>query len=166
MRSGIDLGEAQGNVRLSGNDLYTFHDLHTDDRRRIHLVVQVGSICLICNYLSTDPMVEQWGGYQPLTYEIPLDGYDGLVDLQALARRTARAVIHYLQVQLAHVALDGTFLKSFPLGKFSPHTLESSRASSSRRGLLWQMAACPQCTLNILHQHTSNMSNLSPQAPV
>lgn len=32
-----------------------------------------------------------------MTYEIPLDGYDGRVSLQTLARRVSRACVHYLQ---------------------------------------------------------------------
>jgi len=34
-----------------------------------------------------------------MTYEIPLDGYDGRVSLQTLARRVSRACVHYLQVR-------------------------------------------------------------------
>lgn len=45
--SGIGLDEAQAHVRLSGNDAYTFHDLHSDGRRRIHLKIKV---CLILNF--------------------------------------------------------------------------------------------------------------------
>ena len=33
-----------------------------------------------------------------MTYEIPLDGYDGRINLQTLARRVSRACVHYLQV--------------------------------------------------------------------
>jgi hypothetical protein len=33
-----------------------------------------------------------------MTYEIPVDGYEGRVQLQTLARRIARAVVHFLQV--------------------------------------------------------------------
>lgn len=34
-----------------------------------------------------------------MTYEIPVDGYEGRVQLQTLARRIARAVVHFLQVR-------------------------------------------------------------------
>lgn len=33
-----------------------------------------------------------------MTYEIPVDGYDGRVSLQTVARRIARACVHFLQV--------------------------------------------------------------------
>ncbi len=33
-----------------------------------------------------------------MTYEIPVDGYEGRVQLQTLARRIARACVHFLQV--------------------------------------------------------------------
>lgn len=80
--AGINLGDAQSTrTRLSGNDAYTLHDLHADWRRRIYLKVR-------------------WAGYAPLTYEVPLDVYDGRVSMQALSRRVARACVHYLQVSL------------------------------------------------------------------
>lgn len=43
LMGGIGLDEAQGHVRLSNNDAYTYHDLHAD-RRRVLLRVKV---CLI-----------------------------------------------------------------------------------------------------------------------
>ncbi len=33
-----------------------------------------------------------------MTYEIPVDGYEGRVSLQTVARRIARACVHFLQV--------------------------------------------------------------------
>lgn len=33
-----------------------------------------------------------------MTYELPADTYDGRVELQTLARRIARACVHFLQV--------------------------------------------------------------------
>lgn len=45
-RSGISLGEAMANVRLSGNDDYTFHDLNVDPRGRIILKIRVRHISL------------------------------------------------------------------------------------------------------------------------
>lgn len=40
--SGIGLDEAQSrSIRLSGNDAYSFHDLHADSRSRIYLRVKV-----------------------------------------------------------------------------------------------------------------------------
>jgi len=85
--AGITLGEAQSNVRLSGNDSYTFHDLNVDPRGRLFMRVT-------------------WPGYTPLTYEIPVDGYGGRVDLQTLARRVARAVVHFLQANVVPIHWD------------------------------------------------------------
>ncbi|KAF9246899.1 hypothetical protein BU15DRAFT_84498 [Melanogaster broomeanus] len=79
-RTGITLGEAQANVRLSGWDSYTFSDLNVNSRGKIYVNVR-------------------WPGYPPLNYEIPVDGYSGYVDIQSLARRVGRAVAHYLQVR-------------------------------------------------------------------
>ncbi|KAJ6510188.1 hypothetical protein C8R47DRAFT_1208224 [Mycena vitilis] len=85
LMAGINLGDAQSTrTRLSGNDAYTIQDLHADYRRRIHLRVR-------------------WAGYAPLTYEVPLDVYDGRVSMQALSRRVARACVHYLQMNLVPV---------------------------------------------------------------
>ncbi|KAJ6627478.1 hypothetical protein B0H10DRAFT_1779733, partial [Mycena sp. CBHHK59/15] len=83
--AGITLGDAQSHhLRLSGNDAYSIHDLHVDWRRRIYLRVR-------------------WAGYGSLTYEVPLDVYDGRVNMQALARRVARACVHYLQTNMVPV---------------------------------------------------------------
>ncbi|KAH7931374.1 hypothetical protein BV22DRAFT_1053341 [Leucogyrophana mollusca] len=86
-RSGVTLSEAQANVRLSGYDSYTYHDLNVDARGKIYLRIR-------------------WPGYSPLNYEIPIDGYDGRVDLQALARRVGRAVAHYLQANVVPIPWD------------------------------------------------------------
>ncbi|EIW82480.1 hypothetical protein CONPUDRAFT_103697 [Coniophora puteana RWD-64-598 SS2] len=91
--SGITLGEAQANVRLSGWDSYTLHDLHVDGRGRIYMKVN-------------------WPGYPPLNYDIPVDGYDGYVDLQSLARRVGRAVAHYLQANRIPIPWDRIELQS------------------------------------------------------
>ena len=42
----------------------------------------------------------QWTGYNSMTYELPADCYDGRVELQTLARRIARACVHFLQVSM------------------------------------------------------------------
>jgi len=91
--SGITLGEAQANVRLSGWDSYTLRDLNVDGRGRIYMKVN-------------------WPGYAPLNYDIPVDGYDGYVDLQSLARRVGRAVAHYLQANRIPVPWDRIELQS------------------------------------------------------
>ena len=41
--AGIGLDEAQSHIRLSGNDAFSFHDLHADSRRRIYLRIKVGA---------------------------------------------------------------------------------------------------------------------------
>lgn len=86
-RSGITLGEAQANVRLAGYDSYTFNDLGVDHRGKIYVKVS-------------------WPGYSALNYEIPVDGYGGLVDLQSLTRRIGRAVSHYLQANIIPIPWD------------------------------------------------------------
>ena len=35
-----------------------------------------------------------------MTYELPADSYDGRVELQTLARRIARACVHFIQVRI------------------------------------------------------------------
>ncbi|KAG2013365.1 hypothetical protein CC2G_010286 [Coprinopsis cinerea AmutBmut pab1-1] len=87
---GIGLDEAQSHVRLSNNDAYSYHDLHAD-RRRILLRVK-------------------WSGYNSMTYEIPLDGYDRRVDLETLARRVSRACVHYLQANVIPILWDRVVL--------------------------------------------------------
>lgn len=100
-RSGLTIGDAQANVRLSGNDAYTFRDLNADMRGRIAMKIRVGltgsRIFPWLIYFSF-----KWSGYPSLTYDIPLDGYGDRVNLQTLARRTARAVVHFLQVISKH----------------------------------------------------------------
>jgi hypothetical protein len=85
--AGVSLAEAQGHVRLSSNDAYSLHDLHADRRGTIHLRVK-------------------WVGYSHLTYEIPLDTYDGRISLQTLARRVSRACVHYLQANIIPIPWD------------------------------------------------------------
>ena len=49
--AGVGLDEAQSHIRLSGNDAYSFHDLHADSRRRIYLRIKVcdkDSLCYRC----------------------------------------------------------------------------------------------------------------------
>ena len=48
----------------------------------------------------------QWSGYPSLTYDVPLDTYDGHISLQTLARRVARACVHYLQSNIIPVPFD------------------------------------------------------------
>lgn len=90
-RGGITLGEAMSNVRLSGNDSYSYHDLGVDHRGRIILKVR-------------------WTGYTSMTYEIPVDGYEGRVQLQTVARRIARACVHFLQSNMIPISWDRVIL--------------------------------------------------------
>lgn len=90
-RSGISLGEAMSSVRLSGNDSYTFHDLNVDSRGRIILKIR-------------------WSGYNSMTYEIPVDGYEGRVQLTTLGRRIARACVHFLQANMIPISWDRVIL--------------------------------------------------------
>lgn len=90
LMGGIGLDEAQGHVRLSNNDGYTYHDLHAD-RRRVLLRVK-------------------WSGYNSMTYEIPLDGWDRRVSLETLARRVSRACVHYLQANVIPILWDRVVL--------------------------------------------------------
>ncbi|KAI0080694.1 hypothetical protein K474DRAFT_156081 [Panus rudis PR-1116 ss-1] len=89
-RSGITLGEAMSNVRLSGNDQYSYHDFRVD-RGRIYLKIK-------------------WTGYTSMTYEIPVDGYEGRVQLQTVARRIARACVHFLQANMIPISWDRVIL--------------------------------------------------------
>ncbi|KAJ2912203.1 hypothetical protein MD484_g8211, partial [Candolleomyces efflorescens] len=91
LMGGIGLDEAQARVRLSNNDSYSFHDLHSDHHRRILLKVK-------------------WAGYNSLTYEIPLDGWDRRVNLETLARRVSRACVHYLQANVIPILWDRVVL--------------------------------------------------------
>lgn len=67
-----------------------------------------------------------------MTYEIPVDGYEGRVQLQTVARRIARAVVHFLQVSACsalsswHPSLTSP-VPSYPrLTWFRSHGTESS----------------------------------------
>ncbi|KAF8211498.1 hypothetical protein K438DRAFT_1568193 [Mycena galopus ATCC 62051] len=105
LMAGINLSDAQSTrTRLSGNDDYTLQDLHADYRRRIHLRVR-------------------WAGYSPLTYEIPLDVYDGRVSMQSLSRRVARACVHYLQMNMVpvmHSRVELHHLEELSYGTWQP----------------------------------------------
>jgi hypothetical protein len=43
LRTGITLGEAHSDIRLSSNDVYTFRDVHADHRGRISIRIRVSS---------------------------------------------------------------------------------------------------------------------------
>ncbi|GBE79382.1 hypothetical protein SCP_0205800 [Sparassis crispa] len=89
--SGVTLGEAMANVMLSGNNSLTHYDLNADHRGKIILRLR-------------------WTGYGSMTYELPVDDYDGYVELQTLARRIARACVHYLQANMIPIPWDQVIL--------------------------------------------------------
>ena len=99
--AGITLAEAQSHIRLSNNDHYTMRDLNADGRDSVLLTVRV-CISPLYPYPHWLINLNQWTGYAPMSYEIPLDSYHGRLSLQTLARRVARACVHYLQVCLVH----------------------------------------------------------------
>ncbi|EPT02821.1 hypothetical protein FOMPIDRAFT_1029130 [Fomitopsis schrenkii] len=98
-RSGITLGEAMSSVMLSGNDSYSHYDFNTDHRGKIVLKIR-------------------WTGYTSMTYELPVDNYDGRVELQTLARRIARACVHFIQIPPGQY----TILAAFILTRTCPST--------------------------------------------
>jgi len=78
-RSGITLNEALSSERLSQSRPYMLHDIAPDMYRKITLKVR-------------------WSGYRSNIYDIPLStDPSGYVNLQSLARRTARAIVHFMQ---------------------------------------------------------------------
>jgi len=78
-RSGITVNEALHRERLSQSQGYLMHDIAPDMSNRITLKVR-------------------WSGYHSNTYEIPLSAdYNGYVNTSSLARRTARAIVHFMQ---------------------------------------------------------------------
>jgi len=76
---GISVAEALERVRLSQGNSYLMHDIAPDMYGKISLKVR-------------------WSGYRSNTYNMPLSAdYHGYVDLQSLARRTSRAIVHFMQ---------------------------------------------------------------------
>lgn len=56
-------------------------------------------------------VVVQLPGYSPLTFEIPVNGHGGLVDLHSLARRIGRGVRHYLCANAVPVHPDQIWIE-------------------------------------------------------
>ncbi|KAJ8456714.1 hypothetical protein ONZ51_g4010 [Trametes cubensis] len=108
-RSGITLGEAMSDAHLTNNYDYSVYDLNADGRGRIILKVK-------------------WTGYNSMTYEIPVDTYDGRVELQTIARRIARACVHFLQTNVIPVSWDRVVL--YHLEELSPGTWQPVLSSS------------------------------------
>ncbi|KAH9049265.1 hypothetical protein EDB83DRAFT_2226844, partial [Lactarius deliciosus] len=111
-RQGISLSEATDSARLSRSVSYSLHDLAPDARGRITLKVR-------------------WAGFRSLTYEIPVSAeYDGYVNLQSLARRIARAIVHFMTVILTAKLSRHVSLPAVPhtvLAGFALHDLHSGR---------------------------------------
>ncbi|PIL36862.1 hypothetical protein GSI_00552 [Ganoderma sinense ZZ0214-1] len=108
-RSGITLGEAMSDAHLSQNHEYSLYDLNADARGRIILKIR-------------------WTGYNSMTYELPADCYDGRVELQTLARRIARACVHFLQANMIPVSWDRVIL--YHLEEISPGTWQPVLSTS------------------------------------
>ncbi|KAI9448568.1 hypothetical protein H4582DRAFT_2107817 [Lactarius indigo] len=89
-RQGISLSEATDSARLSRSVSYSLHDLAPDARGRITLKVRA---------------------FRSLTYEIPVSAeYDGHVNLQSLARRIARAIVHFMTSNAIALSWDRVVL--------------------------------------------------------
>lgn len=77
--SGISVSEALDRARLSQGSAYLMHDVSMDMTGKISIRIR-------------------WSGYRSNTYSIPLGtDYHGYVDLQSLARRTSRAIVHFME---------------------------------------------------------------------
>ncbi|KAI0921435.1 hypothetical protein AcW1_004587 [Taiwanofungus camphoratus] len=104
LRTGVTLGEAMSNVHLSGNESFSFYDLNADHRGKIVLKIR-------------------WTGYTSMTYELPVDDYDGRVELQTLARRVARACVHFIQANMIPISWDRVILyhlEEISIGTWQP----------------------------------------------
>jgi hypothetical protein len=76
--SGISVNDALDRVRLSQGNGYLVHDISMGGSK-IDLKIR-------------------WSGYRSNVYSIPLSSdYRGCVDIQSLARRTARAIVHFME---------------------------------------------------------------------
>lgn len=80
-----------------------------------------------------------------MTYEIPVDGYEGRVQLQTLARRIARACVHFLQVCACLLREADMLLtrRSPSTGEHDPHFVGQGVFVSPRGDLHWRLAASP-----------------------
>lgn len=89
-----------------------------------------------------------------MTYEIPVDGYEGRVQLQTVARRIARACVHFLQVSTCPALLPSSnsslvhVFDSLVAGKHDPHLMGPCHAIPFGGELTWRVAACSLHELN------------------
>lgn len=114
-----------------------------------------------------------------MTYELPVDTYDGRVELQTVARRIARACCHFLQVSMRprllaasspRVSENTSLTLSFRADEHDPRLLGSCDPLPPRGAVPGNVAACalvelsdsalplslPYCTYVILsHLSTS-----------
>jgi len=92
-RSGVSLTEALDNIRISGDKTYSPRSLNADSRGNLYMRII-------------------WTGYPTLTYEVPIDGYDGRISLQTLMRRVARGCLHFVQSRGIPIHPDRIILHS------------------------------------------------------
>jgi len=92
-RSGVSLNEALDNIRISGDKTYSPRALNADSRGNLYMRII-------------------WTGYPTLTYEVPIDGYDGRISLQTLMRRVARGCLHFVQSRGIPIHPDRIILHS------------------------------------------------------
>jgi len=92
-RSGVSLNEALDNIRISGDKTYSPRSLNADSRGNLYMRIV-------------------WTGYPTLTYEVPIDGYDGRISLQTLMRRVARGCLHFVESRGIPIHPDRIILHS------------------------------------------------------
>jgi len=92
-RSGVSLTEALDNIRISGDKTYSPRSLNADSRGNLYMRII-------------------WTAYPTLTYEVPIDGYDGRISLQTLMRRVARGCLHFVQSRGIPIHPDRIILHS------------------------------------------------------
>jgi len=92
-RSGVSLTEALDNIRISGDKTYSPRSLNADSRGNLYMRIV-------------------WTGYPTLTYEVPIDGYDGRISLQTLMRRVARGCLHFVESRGIPIHPDRIILHS------------------------------------------------------
>ena len=101
---GISVNQAIERVRLSqGTANLRLHDISMDMSGKMELKVRVrfiSAIVFVVPFDSCDFVLrDQWSGYRSNMYSIPLSTDDhSYVNLQSLARRTARAIVHFMEV--------------------------------------------------------------------
>lgn len=152
-RSGITISDAQSNARLSGADSYTFRDFNADIRGRITLKIKASSHFHRFLFHLLTICATQWAGYPSLTYDVPLDGYGERVNLQSLVRRTARAIVHFLQVHFTFLLRHQHLLITRNIDKYYSCTMELRRNAASGRSGARHLATLPRCAMMTSSRH-------------